>query len=154
MESNFCRVIVASDAIRFVAEARVLYRQSGLGSLGYIDGSSRKLEANFLSMQLQIGQVRSLADSERVRSACLKYLQRDLPYYCSERPDLIERSRELAESLGGKLEPPQLPWKYAWIQRARSWNAAKQTQLAYNRIKFSLVRSWDRALFQLEKRGS
>jgi hypothetical protein len=50
----FCRVIVASDAIRFVAEAKVLYRLSGGGSLSYIGCSNKKLDAHCLSMDSQI----------------------------------------------------------------------------------------------------
>src|SRR6266480_636347 len=55
----FCRVTLASDAIRFVPDARVFYRVSGFGSLSSIDESEKKLVSQFLSMQLHVGYVRS-----------------------------------------------------------------------------------------------
>jgi glycosyltransferase involved in cell wall biosynthesis len=145
----FCRVIAASTAVRFVPEARVFYRLSGPASLSYIHGSNKKLEANFLSMQLQIGYVRSLEDSKRVRAACLKYLQTDLPYYYPDRLDLVERSRELAALLGGQLETPKSPAKYAWMQKLFGWRTAKRAQTYYNKLKWSVLGSLDNAMFRL-----
>src|SRR4029453_1872036 len=81
----FCRVILASDAIRFVSDAKVFYRVSGFGSLSSIDESEKKLVSQFLSMQLHGGYVRSLEDSERVRAACLNYLQRRFHRFYPER---------------------------------------------------------------------
>ena len=146
----FCRVILASDGIRFVPEARTFYRVSGASSLSYIGRSRRKLEAQLLSEQLHIGYLRSLEDSERVRAAGLKDLQRWLISFHPERPDLVKQLEQFAAILGGRLDPPRLSWKYAWIQKIFGWSAAKQTQLHYNRLKALLVRSWDKALFQLE----
>src|SRR5205814_2515828 len=67
----FCRVVLASNAIRFVADARVFYRQQGSDRLSSIDRSDKKLESQFLSMQLHVDYLRSLEDSERVRTASL-----------------------------------------------------------------------------------
>ena len=145
----FWRVILASNAIRFVSEARVYYRQAGHGRLSNVGTSNKKLDANFLSMQLEIESIRLLDDGKRVRAACLKYLQTDLPYYHPGRPDLVEQSERLAATLGGRLGPPQLSWKYAWIRRLFGWTAAKQTQLFYNRHKFSVLKAWDKLLFRL-----
>ena len=71
----FCRVVLASDAIRFVPEAKVFYRQPGFDRLSSIDQSDKKLESQFLSMQLHVEYLRSLEESERVRAASLTYLQ-------------------------------------------------------------------------------
>jgi glycosyltransferase involved in cell wall biosynthesis len=147
----FSRVVLASDGIRFIPEARVFYRRR-LDGLGFIGNSKKKLEANFLSTQLQIGYLRSVADTQRARLACRKYLQTDLPYYYPSRPDLIKQSEDLAATLGCQLEPPQMPWKYAWIGKLFGWTAARQTQLSYNQCKFSVLKSWDRFLFRVENR--
>ena len=66
----FCRVIMASDGVRFVPEARVHYRRTG-NSLSYIGRSKSKLDAHFHSVRLHVGYLRSLEESERVRVACL-----------------------------------------------------------------------------------
>jgi len=77
----FCRVLLASDGTRFSPEARVYYRVSGPNSLSYIGRSERKMEAQFISMELHIGYLRSLENSERVRAACVTYLQNWLPNF-------------------------------------------------------------------------
>ena len=96
----------------------VLYRMSGYSRVSYIGRSDRKMAAQFASMQLHIGYLRSLEDSDRVRAACVNYLQTWLPELYPERLDLVEKAAQLAESLGGRLQvPPPLSWKYAWIEK-------------------------------------
>lgn len=145
----FCRVILASDGIKFIPEARVFYRKS-IGGLGYLGASGKKLEANFLSMQSQIGHLRKVDDGQRVRAACLNYLQTDLPYYYPDRPDIIEQSERLAASLGGRLAAPRAPRKYVWIQKAFGLAAARRAQLRYNHYKFSALSAWDKWMFRLK----
>jgi glycosyltransferase involved in cell wall biosynthesis len=149
----FCRVILASDGVRFVPEAKVFYRRPAGNNVSYIGLSNRKIEALFLSMRLHVGYLCSLEDSPRVRRACLNYLQRGLIFFHPERPDLVEAAARLASTLGGELEFPRLSWKYSWIQKVFGWSAAKQTQLNYNQCKSFLVRKWDRVLFEMERTG-
>jgi glycosyltransferase involved in cell wall biosynthesis len=148
----FCRVILASNGIRFVPEAKMFYRRSGIASLSYIGASDEKLEAQFLSMQLHIRYLRSLEESDRVRAACLTFLQDWLIQFYPERPDLVNQIEQLAVNLGGQLRAPKLSWKYAWIQKLFGWKTAKQAQCYYNRHKSSLRISLDKALSCLEKR--
>jgi hypothetical protein len=147
----FCRVILASAGICFVADARVFYRQSH-GTLSYIGRSDRKLDSQFRSLQLQIGHLLNAEASPRVRAACLSCLQLWLVFFYPERPDLSERLQQMASSLGGNLVMPRLSWKYRWVQRLFGLSAAKLAQLVYNRGKTSLLDAWDRACFQLESR--
>jgi glycosyltransferase involved in cell wall biosynthesis len=146
----FCRVILASDAIRFVPDAKVFYRASGSGSLSSIDESEKKLISQFLSMQLHVGYVRSLEDSERVRAACLNYLQSRFLRFYPERVCFVKQLQQLAAILGGRLEVPQLPWKYSWMQKLFGWKAAKRARQCYNRCKSAAIRFWDKILFHVE----
>ena len=148
----FCRVLVASDGTRFVPEARVYYRAAGSGSLSYIGFSDRRREAQWTSMKLHIEYVRSLDDSDRARAACVRYMQNWMVFFYPERLDIFKQADELAGSLGGKLQVPPLSWKYSWIEAAfgRPW--AKRAQVCLPRIRWSLVRFWDKALFRVEKR--
>jgi glycosyltransferase involved in cell wall biosynthesis len=145
----FCRVLLASESVRFVPEAKAFYRISGPESLSYVGQSDRKLEAHLLSIKLHIKHLRSMEDSARTRMASLNQLKSSLISFYPERPDLVEQYRSFATELGGQLDIPQLSWKYAWIQKIFGWAAAKRAQLAYNRFKLSLLRSWDRLLFRL-----
>jgi glycosyltransferase involved in cell wall biosynthesis len=148
----FCRVLLASDGVQFVPESKVYYRQPGPGNLSYIGLSNKKLEAQLLSMKLHIGYLRSLEDSERVRAACLTFLRTWLFCFYPERLDLVEELRRLAAELGGGLEAPRLSWKYAWIEKAFGWSAAKRVQFAYNRRKYAWQCWWDRAVCVFERR--
>jgi glycosyltransferase involved in cell wall biosynthesis len=142
----FCRVILASDGIRFLPEAKMFYRMSGFGSLSYRGQSRKKLESQFLSMHLHIHYVRSLEDSERVRAACLNYLQTRFIRFYPEEVALIKQLEQLAATLGGRLEVPRLPWQYSWMQKIFGWTTVKRTRQHYNRWKTSIIRLWDRAL--------
>jgi glycosyltransferase involved in cell wall biosynthesis len=146
----FCRVKLASDSIRFIPESKVFYRISGPGSLSYIGRSNKRMDAQLLSMELHVNYVRSLQDSPRVRAACLQFLQRWVPQFYPERVDIVKKMEQLAEELGGRIEHPKLSWKYAWIQKLFGSVFAKRTQILLPRLKLSLLRSWDHALYRLE----
>lgn len=150
----FCRILLASSGVRFVPEARVYYRASGSSSLSYIGRSDRKRDAQWCSMQLHIGYLRSLEDSERVRRACVQYLQNWLIYFYPERMDVVEQARQMAKELGGQLNPPRLSWKYSWIAALFGWNLAKHAQISLPSIRWSVQRFWDKTLFQIENRGT
>ncbi len=148
----FCRVLLASDGVRFVPEAKVYYRTSGTSSLSYIGHSDRKMVAQLCSMELHIRYIRSLEDSQRVRDACVTYLQNWLVFFYPDRPDLVKQAEEMAASLGGKLKPPPLSWKYSWIAALFGRQQARRAQVVLPGFKWSLIRRWDKALFQIEGR--
>jgi len=141
------RVIASSEQIHFVAEAKAFYRRRAY-SLSYVGRSVEKLESQLLSARLQIRQLRSLEESERVRAACVRYLQNLLICIYPDRMDLVREAEELAAELGGRLKTPQMPLKYAWIQKLFGWTAAKQAALSYNEIKSNILSFWDRMLFR------
>jgi glycosyltransferase involved in cell wall biosynthesis len=146
----FCRVLLASERVRFIPESKIFYRASGSNSLSYIGGSDKKRDAQWLSMKLHIGYIRSLEDSERVRAACVKFLQNWMVFFYPERPDLVEQANELAKSLGGKVKAPRLSWKYAWIKPIFGPRIARRAQLSLPNLRWSFVRSWDKTLFRLQ----
>jgi len=148
----FCRVIMASDGIRFVPEARVFYRTTA-STGSYIGRSNKKMESQFLGMQLEIGHLLSLDDSKRTRAACVKFLQTWLHHFYPDRLDIVKQAEQLAARLGGQLEMPRLRWKYAWIQRLVGFELAKRTSLFLPKLKSDLIRAWDKALFHLEGRN-
>lgn len=147
----FCRVLLASEGTRFVAEAKVYYRAAGTSSLSYLGISDKKLDAQWRSMQLHIGYLRSLEDSPRVRAACLAYLQNWLVHFYPERLDIVQQVHSAATELGGELHVPRLSWKYSWIAALFGLPLAKRAQLFMPRIRWSVESSWDRALFHIRR---
>ena len=150
----FCRVILASDGIRFVAGPKVFYRITPSSRLSHIGMSDNKKYAMLLSMQLHIKYIRSLEESDRVRAACMRYMQNWLFCLYPERPDLVAELEEIAASLGCKLQTPKLRWKYAWIKPLFGWGPAKAAQLMLPQLKQSAMRSLDKTMYSLEKHFS
>jgi len=146
----FCRVLLASEGTRFVPETGIYYRASGINRVSFIGNSDTKKDSLLLSMKLHIQYLRSLEDSERVRKACLAYIQLWYRNFYPERPDLVQEAQQLAAMLGGRLEIPTLSWKYQWIQNLFGFGVAKRVRHRWNQYKSSVMRSWDKALFRLE----
>ena len=146
----FCRVLLASEGTRFVPGTGIYYRASGANSVSFIGNSDKKKDSLLLTMKLHIKYLRSLEDSERVRKACLAYIQTWCRNFYPERPDLMREAQQLAAMLGGVLETPKLSWKYLWIQKLFGFAEAKRASQRWNHYKSSVMRSWDKALFRLE----
>jgi len=148
----FCRVLLASEEIRFVPDAKVYYREAGPGRLSYIGQCDKKMVAQWLSMELHISYIRSLEDSERVRKACVNYLQNWVHFFRPDRPDLVKRAEEMAKSLGGELKFPAPSWKISVFSALFGEKRAKGAQVLLTKIKWILMQCWDKLMFQFESR--
>lgn len=149
----FCRVLLASDGIRFVPEAKVYFRISGPKRGSYMGRSARKRDAQWRSMQLHIGYLRSLEDSPRARAACVNYLQNWLIYFYPGNRDIVTQMEQLAGELDGQLQPPHLSWKYSWINVLFGWRFLESFQMLVRNMRCSSQRCWDKALFGLQNGG-
>lgn len=147
----FCRVLLASDGVRFVPGARVYYRLAGTGSLSYIEGSENKIRDQWVSMQRQMRHLLSLEDSGRTREACLAYLRTWFIHFYPEHEEIVAEAQSLAEQFGGVLLPPELSWKYSWVRAVWGWRAAKRFQAGCRNLRWSIQRAWDRQLSTLAR---
>jgi len=148
----FCRVLLASRGTLFVPEAKVFYRVTPSNRLSRIGASNRKKDAMLVSMKLHIEYLRSLEESERVRKACLHYMQTWFDNFYPDRPDIVAELQNLAAQLQGHLHVPRIRKKYAWIEPIFGWQAAKWAQMMLPQLKSSLTRYWDRVMYQFERR--
>jgi len=148
----FCRVLLQSEGTRFVPESQVFYRVMPSSRLSFVGTSNNKKNALLISMKLHVQYLRSLEESERVRKACLTYIQTWYPSFYPDRPDIVGELQALAAELGGRLETPRLRWKYAWMEPIFGLDAAKRAQMTLPQLKSSWVRSWDKAMYKLETR--
>jgi hypothetical protein len=101
-------------------------------------------------MKLHIQYLRSLEESERVRKACLTYLQNWYVFFYPERPDLVAEFQHLAADLQGSLQEPRLRGKYAWMKPLFGWGTAKWAQHTLPQFKASCIRQFDRAMYKME----
>jgi len=148
----FCRVLLAAEGTRFVPGTGIYYRSTASHRVSHIGNSNTKKDSLLRSMKLHIRYLRSLEDSERVRKACLAYLQNWYGVFYPDRPDAVGQLQELAAQLEGHLDPPRMSWKYAWIEPILGWKAARQAQISLPLLKESCIRNFDRALSKLEAR--
>ena len=148
----FCRVLIASNGVRFVPDAKVYYRAFQFASLSYIGRFPHKIEAHWASMQLHIRYLRSFGDDQRVRAACLQFLRDSLIYFYPETSHIVREAEELASELGGPLGPPILSWKYSWLEICFGWSAVKPIQNVVRKIRWGLATKLDYLLFRLEER--
>jgi glycosyltransferase involved in cell wall biosynthesis len=140
----FCRVLLQSESVQFVPDARVFYRMPDSTHLSYIGLSHEKMDSQFRSMQLHIAYLRSLEDSDRVRAACVRYLQNSLVFFYPERQDIVEQARQLAAALGGRLDVPHLRRKYAVLGAVFGPSVAGRARVVLPRVRWAAARFWDK----------
>lgn len=148
----FCRVLLASERTHFVQQAMVFYRISPSNRLSHIGASDSKKDAMLISMKSHILYLQSLEQSERVRKACLTYMQNWYGSFYPERQDICAELQSMASQLQGHLEEPRLRWKFAWMKPVLGWKAAKWAQTTLPHFKASCIRRYDKAMYKWETR--
>jgi len=148
----FARVLLASEGTRFVPEGRVFYRVNDGNRISYIGKSKKKKKSLLRSMKLHVQYLRSLEDSERVRRACLTYMQNWYGSFYPDLPELAGELQALAAELQGHLEMPKLRRKYAWMKPIFGRKSANWAQTAMPELKMRLKRKWDKTMFDLQTR--
>ena len=146
----FSRVVLVSERTRFVVGARVFYRISGSHRISYIGSSDKKRDSLLRSMKLHVQYLRSIEESERVRKACITYLQAWSGQFYPERPDMFGELQALAADLRGHLEVPRLRWKYNWMKPVFGLKTARWAQRVMPETKTWFKMRWDKAMFRLE----
>ncbi len=144
----FCRVVAASERIRFVPAAKSYWRVGNYQSFSQSRArSNTSLEAFLKSTFRCIEHFRSIEDSEKSRAACVTFLRNRLIYYYPEHPDLLERMYRLANELGGSISTPPLLWQYDLIRSCFGWRAARAANAFIPRYKTLLLSNWDKLMY-------
>jgi glycosyltransferase involved in cell wall biosynthesis/peptidoglycan/xylan/chitin deacetylase (PgdA/CDA1 family) len=148
----FCRVLLQSDGVRFVPEAKTYYRGPGLAfrGLSYVGLSAARIEAHWISMKLHVRYILSLEDSPRVREACLSFVRTSLSYFYPDRLDIADEAQKMLLDLGGQRESPSLSWKYSWIKATFGWRTAKRCQQLLLTLRWSITKFWDQTSFRAD----
>ncbi|MGE5710138.1 MAG: glycosyltransferase family 2 protein [Nitrospira sp.] len=140
-----CRVVAASENIRFVREAMSYYRTCNFGSLSN-SWSEKAQESLGQSLGLCTGYLLALENSERTRRACVNYLQSFMPFFYPEGEGVLHKVQALASQLGGQLTVPQVSWKRALLSRIIGSKTTKKVMIRCAKTKFKAVIQLDRLL--------
>ena len=132
-----CRVVAASEHVKFVPQAISYYRICNLNSLSY-SLSEKAFESMVKSLELSFKQLLSLENSDRSRRACLNFMQLFVPIFYPEKKHLLGKLESIASDLGGQLEVPTVSWKYAIPKAIFGWQTTKKVMRGCARMKFRL----------------
>lgn len=126
----FCRVILASQEIRFCWGAKTYYRSGSSGSLSRIK-SSVAWKSALSSLELGTNNLLARENSLRTRHACATTFQRFVYEVYPDMPDLQKNAEVKVEQLGGsKLKPFGGPMLQL-LSRIVGWKQAKRIHIAY-----------------------
>ncbi len=145
----FCRVVSHAERIRFIQEAKCYVRRGNPGLSSIKIRSTGKQDSQAASIISNIRMLRAIEDSERVRTACLKLLQRWSVHVYPERHDIMSEIALLASDLGGQIHPPVLKLKYRLLQKAFGWKITKKAQLLLPALRSIPEKEWDRMIYLL-----
>src|SRR5262245_25915265 len=141
----FCRVVAASERVKFVADARSYYRQSGFSQLSR-SVSRRSLQSLALSLALNIEHLLAVEDSDRTRNAAFLLVDHCVPWFQPANLDLIEA---WSTKLGREITAPQLDSKAAILQRVVGNRIGTKLLTAARKTRFAAAVQWDRLMYRL-----
>lgn len=133
----FCRVVIASQGVKFCSEAKSYYRSGISNSL-----SSQKtriaIESAYQSIKLCSNYLLAIENSPRTRHACATAFQRFIYSTYPDAPDLVKQAEAKVQTFGGSTLQPDGGFLFQLISNTLGWKLAKQLQrLAYLRSKLS-----------------
>ncbi len=120
-------ILLASNGVRFAADAIYSYRRGLAGSLSR--GRSRKaMESALLTTELGCSLMLQREDSPRIRAICARRFQRWVYDFFPDFPDLTDRAESAAQQLGGAdLDFPG--GKFAQkLSKALGWRTVRRLQ--------------------------
>ena len=146
-----CRVVAASERVKFVRNARSYYRQTSFSQLSRTY-SEKSREALLKSKTLSIQHLRSLEDSERTRRASLIFLQSCQSYFNYEdNAEMREKIRTLAHELGGELTPPKFNRKEELMSKLFGVKKGRQFMRTLRKLRFNAAVKWDELLYMITR---
>jgi glycosyltransferase involved in cell wall biosynthesis len=148
----FCRVILKSNGVKFVPNARTYYRVGNPGSLAN-RRSHKSMRALFASKAKCIKYLLTLEDSPRTRSASIRLLQ-DWMFHACDYDDVVCEALRLAGELGGVLSQRQLKAKYKPIEWLFGYEAAYRASHMLPVIRSQIECNVDHLLHRISRIGS
>jgi glycosyltransferase involved in cell wall biosynthesis len=127
-----CRLVAASEGVRFVPEARCHYRKGLAGSLS---ATRTDMEEEALLLRRLFGHLLALEDSDATREACLAWLRLWAGEFYLKSPRTGEVVAAMAESLGRPAVAVPVSRKFRLAERALGWKAARVLQAGVARTR-------------------
>ncbi len=131
----FCRVILASQEVKFCRDAKSYYRSGISGSLSG-SKSSKAWQSAYLSVDLCTNGLLTKENSDRIRYACACYWQSFVFMAYPQAPDLITKAEQHILSLGGCNLKPEGGAMFRATREILGWKLAMRLQKLYYRYYY------------------
>ncbi|MEC4984688.1 MAG: glycosyltransferase family A protein [Oscillatoria sp. PMC 1068.18] len=127
----FCRVLLASQQVKFCWGAKAYYRTGITGSLSKGQSPSA-LTSRYHSLELCLKHLLAQEDSLSTRKACANRFQRFFYEVYPNVPELCHQAEQKVKELGGSDVQPVIGKKLQPLVKILGWRRAKKIQhLAY-----------------------
>lgn len=144
----FCRIVAASEEIKFVKSAKCFYRVGNFASLSK-QKSNKAYESLIMSTKLCIDHIRKMEDSDRTTDACLKLLESMYRYSFNNTDNrFMEEILVIARDLGGILNPRE-NFKFLVARKILGWEKAVQLKKFLSDSNEKLRKNWDKILYTI-----
>lgn len=138
----FCRVVLASEGVRFCQEAKSYYRSGIQGSLSG-QKSDRAYESSLLAIQLKTQYLLDVENNQYNRQVCADCFQRFIYLSYPQVPHLIQQARLAIQRLGGSYLKPTGSPLFERLSTLIGWQFAKQIQNTIYHLGYS---QWRKSL--------
>jgi glycosyltransferase involved in cell wall biosynthesis len=129
----FCRVLLASQGVKFCWGAKAFYRTGIRGSLSR-GQSDRARTSRFRALELCMSHLLAREDSPRTRRACANRFQRFFYEVYPDLPDLCTQAELRVRELGGSDVRPVIGSKLKPVCAVLGWRRAKKIQKLVYRL--------------------
>lgn len=143
----FCRVVCASDFIKFHKDARGFYRTANLSSLSRSLFYSDKAWRSFsLSINLCVEHTLKLENSDKTRQASISALNTVIAYKNSGSPEVIKENEKKIIELGGQISFPKRSFRHQIAAKIIGINKANSLKTKIWRLQILITSYWDKFL--------
>lgn len=132
----FARVLLASDGVKFVKDARTYYRSGNTRSLS-AQKTPRAWRSAFDSFSRGTAALLTAEDSPRTRKAAAITFQSFAYSAYPTVPDLVIRAEQRVAALGGCDRPLRSGHLFNTIAAVAGWKTARRVQTTFHRLRAS-----------------
>lgn len=134
----FCRVVLASEGVKFCHGARSYYR-SGIENSLSGSQSHKARESEFLSWELNTENLLNMENNSKAQKVCANIFQKFIYDVYPDAPDLRKKAQQKVQELGGSdLKPSGTP-SYNLLSLIAGWKVAKNVQIFFYRHGYKKI---------------
>jgi glycosyltransferase involved in cell wall biosynthesis len=149
----FCRVVSASERVKFISKARCYYRKGNFGSISF-NWSKNALESLSLSLNLCIDHLLALENDENTKRVCISLLQKFINSHYPADAEIINNIQKRIVELGGTVSSPKESRKFYFVRKIFGWKTSRFFKKWLWELEVGLYKNWDQLLAKLSRNSN